>query len=170
MKSCEDWGKDVAAPHTTPSPPATYEQRKDLKPFFLACPMLCATKELCFPEKDLCGVPRESDEYDKWSPWHYIRNFKTPTLVITGELDYRVPYTQSLQYFTALQRREIPSRLVVFPGAGDWPSWYEMAFYYYAHLDWFHRYLGGGEAPWDVEGFARNQIFNEKDQEGGREE
>jgi len=67
---------------------------------------------------------------------------------------------------SALQRKEVPSRLVVFPGAGHWPSWYEMAFYYNAHLDWFHQYLGGGEAPYDVQEFARNQIF-EKDDEGG---
>ena len=66
--------------------------------------------------------------------------------MITGERDYRVPYTQSLQFFTALQKQGVPSRLVVFPNAGHWPSWYEMAFYYDAHLDWFHRWLGGGAA------------------------
>jgi uncharacterized protein YciI len=40
---------------------------------------------------------------------------------------------------------------VVFEKAGHWPSWHEMALYYAAHLDWFHRYLGGAPSPWDPE-------------------
>ena len=84
--------------------------------------------------------------------------------VITGELDYRCPYTQSLAYFTALQKREVPSRLIVYPEAGHWPSWREMAFYYNAHLDWFHRFLGGEPAPYDVETFARNRAFQKPDE------
>ena len=81
-------------------------------------------------------------------------------LVVTGELDYRVPYTQSLMAFTALRRRGVPSRLVVLPDAGHWPGWYEMALYYTAHLDWFHRYLGGEPPPWSVEEFAANAVFD----------
>ena len=77
-----------------------------------------------------------------------VKNFKTPALVITGEHDYRVPYTQSLQFFTDLQQMNVPSRLIVFPNAGHWPSWYEMALYYTAHLEWFHKYLGGDPPPW----------------------
>ena len=91
----------------------------------------------------------------------YADKFKTPTLVITGERDFRVPYTQSLQYFTALQRRNVPSRLIVFPGAGHWPGWYEMAFYYLAHVDWFHEYLGGGKPDWKLEDFLRNRVFTD---------
>ena len=120
-----------------------------------------ATEELWFPEKDLCGTPWDSEEYERWSPSMFVENFKTPALVITGELDYRVPYTQSLQYFTALQRRNVPSRLIVFPGAGHWPGWYEMAFYYLAHVDWFHEYLGGGKPDWKLEDFLRNRVFTD---------
>ena len=109
-----------------------------------------ATEELWFPEKDLCGTPWTSEHYRKWSPSQYVENFKTPSLIITGELDYRVPYTQSLMYFTALQKQSIPSRLIVFPGAGHWPGWREMTFYYNAHLDFFHEWLGGDPAPYDV--------------------
>ena len=47
-------------------------------------------------------------------------NTETPTLVTCGEIDYRVPYTQSLEFFTALQRQEVPSRLIVFPDEGHW--------------------------------------------------
>ena len=100
-----------------------------------------STEELFFVEKDLCGTPWISEHYERWSPSAYAENYKTPTLVITGEQDFRVPYTQSLHFFTDLQVQKVPSRLVVFPGAGHWPSWYEMAFYYLVHLDWFHRYL-----------------------------
>jgi len=124
--------------------------------------MYGATEELWFPEWDLKGTPWTSDLYTKWSPSELVEQFKTPCLVITGERDYRVPYTLSLEYFTALQKQGVPSRLVVYKNSGHWPSWYEMAFYYDVHLDWFHQYLGGGEAPWDVTAFARNQVFKEQ--------
>lgn len=119
-----------------------------------------ATEELWFPEWDLKGQPWNSDLYEKWSPSNYVKNFKTPTLVITGEKDYRVPYTQSLQLFTALQKMNVPSRLIVFPDAGHWPGWYEMALYYTAHLEWFEKYLGGGGPPWSTEAFLRNAVFD----------
>jgi dipeptidyl aminopeptidase/acylaminoacyl peptidase len=113
-----------------------------------------ATEELWFPEKDLCGTPWGSEDYERWSPSNHVGNFGTPALVVTGELDYRVPYTQSLDYYTALQKMGVPSRLVVFPNAGHWPAWHEMAFYYNAHLDFFHEWLGGEPAPWDVLEYA----------------
>jgi dipeptidyl aminopeptidase/acylaminoacyl peptidase len=119
-----------------------------------------ATEELWFPEWDLRGQPWSSPQYESMSPSSYATNFKTPCLVITGERDYRVPYTQGLQMFTALQKMSVPSRLVVYSNAGHWPSWYEMALYYTAHLDWFHRYLGGGAPPWSPEAFLRNAVFD----------
>ena len=122
-----------------------------------------STEELWFVEKDMCGVPWESKEYQRWSPSNYVANFKTPTLVVTGEQDYRVPYTQSLNYFSGLQKMGVPSRLVVLPDAGHWPSWYEMAFYYLVHLDWFHAHLGGGEPPYDPQEFLRNRVFKTED-------
>jgi dipeptidyl aminopeptidase/acylaminoacyl peptidase len=121
-----------------------------------------ATEELWFPEWDLRGTPWDSDDYRKWNPANYVKNFKTPMLVISGEKDYRIAYTESLQMFTALQKMKVPSRLVIFPKAGHWPSWYEMSFYYLVHLDWFHKYLGGPPAPYDVQEFLRNRVFKEK--------
>jgi len=111
-----------------------------------------ATEELWFPEWDLGGTPWDNPEgYAKWSPSSYAEKFKTPTLVVTGELDYRVPYTQSLQLFTALRRRDVPARLVVFPNDGHWPSYVKsMPLYYAAHLDWFHQWLGGDPAPQEL--------------------
>ncbi len=78
-----------------------------------------ATEELWFPEWDMGKSPWEEPElYRKWSPHVYAKDFKTPTLVTHGELDYRVPLAESFQLFTALQRQGIPSRLVVFPDEG----------------------------------------------------
>src|SRR5207253_10251006 len=54
------------------------------------------------------------------SPSTYVQNFKTPTLVVQGELDFRVPVEQGLGMFSALQRRGIESRLLWFPDEGHW--------------------------------------------------
>jgi len=122
--------------------------------------MWSSTEELWFPTWDLGGVPWENAKhYSEASPSSYVTGFKTPCLVVTGEKDFRVPYTQSLMFFTDLQKRGVPSRLIVLNDAGHWPAWYEMAFYYAAHLDWFHRYLGGSAAPWDPAALVRGGGF-----------
>lgn len=119
-----------------------------------------ATEELWFPQWDLGGTPWTSELYRALSPNQAVTQFKTPCLVITGEKDYRVPYTQSLEFFTDLQLMGVPSRLIVFPNDGHWPSGVRsMPLYYNAHLDWFHRYLGGAAAPYDMEKMVRNQAF-----------
>jgi dipeptidyl aminopeptidase/acylaminoacyl peptidase len=80
-----------------------------------------ATEELWFPLWEFGGPPWERmEEYHKWSPGHFVKEFKTPTLVIHGEQDYRVPYTQALQLFTALQLQKIPSKLLLYPDEGHW--------------------------------------------------
>ncbi len=114
--------------------------------------MYSATEELWFPTWDLKGAPWENREvYAQQSPSEHVAGFRTPCLVITGEKDFRVPYTQSLEFFTDLKARGVPSRLIVFEKAGHWPSAFEMGLYYAAHLDWFHRFLGGGASPWKPE-------------------
>jgi dipeptidyl aminopeptidase/acylaminoacyl peptidase len=78
--------------------------------------MYGSTEELWFPEWEFKGTPWDNPElYDKFSPARYADKFKTPTLVIHGENDYRVPYTQGLQLFTALQRNGVESKLLYFP-------------------------------------------------------
>jgi dipeptidyl aminopeptidase/acylaminoacyl peptidase len=119
-----------------------------------------STEELWFPEWDLKGQPWNSQLYEKFSPSNFVTNFKTPALVISGERDYRIPYTQSLQFFTALQKMNVPSKLIIYSNAGHWPSWYEMALYYTAHLEWFHKHLGGGAPQWTTEQFLRNAVFD----------
>jgi dipeptidyl aminopeptidase/acylaminoacyl peptidase len=119
-----------------------------------------ATEELWFPNFDLQGQPWNSDLYKKFSPSEYVKNFATPALIITGQLDYRVSYTQSLQYFSTLQTLGIPSRLIILKNDGHWPSNVKsMPLYYDAHLDWFHKYLGGDPAPYDVDKMVKNQAF-----------
>ena len=77
--------------------------------------MYGATEELWFPEWEFNGVPWGNPLlYDCFSPSRYAARFTTPTLVIHGENDYRVPYTQGMQLFTALQRRGVPSRMLYF--------------------------------------------------------
>ena len=105
-----------------------------------------ATEELWFPEHEFGGPPwTNAPTYDKLSPSSYVQEFgahKTPTLVVAGELDFRVPYTQSLEFFTALQRQGVPSKLVLFPDEGHWilkPQ--NSRFWYSEVLGWLEQYL-----------------------------
>lgn len=89
---------------------------------FDARAMAYETEELWFDEWEHGGKPYYEDpsDYEKWNPVHHVDKWKTPMLVITSEKDYRIPYTQGLAAFTALQRREIPSKLLVFPDENHW--------------------------------------------------
>ncbi len=62
-------------------------------------------------------IPRS---ISKWSPSYFVESFKTPTLVLHGELDYRVPVGQGMQLFTSLQMQKVPSKLLLFPDEGHW--------------------------------------------------
>jgi dipeptidyl aminopeptidase/acylaminoacyl peptidase len=105
-----------------------------------------ATEELWFEEHDSQGTPWTAPEnYKKWSPSTYaadLGKYKTPTLVVAGERDYRVPYTQSLEFFSALQRQGVPSKLVVFPDEGHWVLKPQNSQYWYkTFLDWLAEYV-----------------------------
>jgi dipeptidyl aminopeptidase/acylaminoacyl peptidase len=79
------------------------------------------TEELWFTEWENGGSPFEVPaNYEKHNPLLHVANWKTPNLIVIGEKDYRVPYTQGLGAFTALQRRGIPSRLLRFPDENHW--------------------------------------------------
>ena len=80
-----------------------------------------ATEELWFTDAEFGGpywVNRS--DYDRFSPHRFVQNFHTPTLVIHGALDFRVPETEGMQMFTALQRQGVPSRFLYFPDEGHW--------------------------------------------------
>jgi dipeptidyl aminopeptidase/acylaminoacyl peptidase len=79
------------------------------------------TEELWFTNWEFKGMPWQNPSiYEKWSPSKYAASFKTPTLVIHGELDYRVPAGQGMQLFTALQAQKIPSKMLLYPDEGHW--------------------------------------------------
>ena len=107
--------------------------------------MSLATDELWFTDWEF-GGPATSEKarasFARWSPHRFAENIKTPTLVITNELDFRVPVDQGLQLFTVLRRNGVPSKALVFPDEGHWvlkalnsKHWHETVF------DWVKSYL-----------------------------
>jgi dipeptidyl aminopeptidase/acylaminoacyl peptidase len=79
------------------------------------------TEELWFPNWEFKGTPYTNPEmYEKWSPRNSAQNFKTPTLVIHGQLDYRLDVSEGLQLFDTLQVMAVPSKMLYFPDEGHW--------------------------------------------------
>ena len=80
-----------------------------------------STEELWFTEWEYGGTPWENPEgYQRFNPVNHVQNWKTPMLVIQGDKDFRIPTAQALSTFTALQRRGIESRFVMFPDENHW--------------------------------------------------
>ena len=109
--------------------------------------MYGVTEELWFPEWDLKGTPWTNPElYAKFSPHTYAKNFKTPTLVMHGELDFRVPVGEGLQLFTTLQRLGVPSKMIEFPDEGHWinkPA--NSVLWYHEFIAWMDRWVKDGK-------------------------
>jgi dipeptidyl aminopeptidase/acylaminoacyl peptidase len=105
--------------------------------------MYGVTEELWFPEWDLKGTPWTNPElYARLSPHSYAKNFKTPTLVTHGELDFRVPIGEGLQLYTTLQRLGVPSRMVYLPDEGHWinkPA--NAALWYHEVISWMDKWV-----------------------------
>jgi dipeptidyl aminopeptidase/acylaminoacyl peptidase len=79
------------------------------------------TEELWFNEWEFKGTPYNNRAlYDKWSPHLSATSFKTPTLVVHGQLDYRLDVSEGFQLFTTLQRLGVPSKMLYFPDEGHW--------------------------------------------------
>lgn len=88
------------------------------------------------PWENLEGMQREN-------PMFYAKNFKTPTLILHGELDYRVPYGNGLELYGVLQALGVPSRLVVFPDENHWVLKPQNAIYWHWEMqNWLSRYIG----------------------------
>jgi dipeptidyl aminopeptidase/acylaminoacyl peptidase len=104
--------------------------------------MYYSTEELWFPEHEFSGPEYQNTAaYTKFNPIDYVSKWKSPTLVIHGQQDYRVPDSQGLSVFTALQRRGIPSELLYFPNENHWVlkpadsiEWYDTV------LGWLNRW------------------------------
>src|SRR6202522_4763384 len=79
------------------------------------------TEELWFNDWEFKGTPYDNRAlYEKFSPHQYAKNFKTPTLVIHGQKDYRLDVSEGLQLFTTLQMEGVPSEMLYFPDEGHW--------------------------------------------------
>jgi dipeptidyl aminopeptidase/acylaminoacyl peptidase len=79
------------------------------------------TEELWFPNWEFKGPPwKNREQYRKWSPHEYAANFKTPTLVVHGQNDYRLDVSQGFDLFTTLQILKVPSKMLYFPDEGHW--------------------------------------------------
>jgi dipeptidyl aminopeptidase/acylaminoacyl peptidase len=79
------------------------------------------TEELWFNDWEFKGTPYDNRaSYEKWSPHQYAKNFKTPTLVIHGQRDYRLDVSEGFQLFTTLQMEGVPSKMLYFPDEGHW--------------------------------------------------
>ena len=109
--------------------------------------MMGSTEELWFPEWEMGGTAWSStarENIAKWSPHRFAPQMKTPTLIITNELDFRVPVDQGIQMFSALRRQGVPSEMLIFPDEGHWVLkalnsryWHEQVF------GWLKRHLEG---------------------------
>jgi dipeptidyl aminopeptidase/acylaminoacyl peptidase len=69
---------------------------------------------------DYYGKPDSENPFRKWSPSYYAKNFKTPTLVVHGQLDYRLDVSEGFQLFDTLQLLKVPSKMLYFPDEGHW--------------------------------------------------
>lgn len=101
------------------------------------------TEELFFMEWEFKGTPWTNREgVRKWSPHLAAPNFKTPTLVIHGQLDYRLDVSEGFQLFTTLQRLKVPSKMLYFPDEGHWVLKPQNSQLWYKTVgDWVDSYL-----------------------------
>lgn len=104
--------------------------------------MAFETEETWFDEWDHGGPWWQRTDGEKWNPVNHVTQWKTPTLVIHGEKDFRIPYSQSLAAFHALQRQGVEGELLVFPDENHWilkgqnsVQWYRTVF------GWMGRHL-----------------------------
>jgi len=106
------------------------------------------TEELWFNVWEFKGTPwTNPTAYKKWSPNQYVSKFKTPTLVVHGQLDYRLDISEGFQLFTTLQLLKVPSKMLYFPDEGHWvlkpqnsQLWYKIV------GDWVDQWVKGSRA------------------------
>ena len=90
----------------------------------------------------------DMDRIDKQSAQRFAANFKTPTLVLHGEKDYRVPVTQGFEYYNTLRQKGVPARLVYFPDENHWVLKPQNALVWHREVfRWLKDYIGDGPTP-----------------------
>ena len=102
------------------------------------------TEELWFNDWEFIGTPYDNRaSYEKWSPHQYAKNFKTPTLVIHGQRDYRLDVSEGFQLFTTLQMLGVPSKMLYFPDEGHWVLKPQNSQLWYKTVnDWVDQWIG----------------------------
>jgi dipeptidyl aminopeptidase/acylaminoacyl peptidase len=102
------------------------------------------TEELWFANWEFGGPPwKKRDVYRKWSPHEYAQNFKTPTLVVHGQNDYRLDVSQGFDLFTTLQVLKVPSKMLYFPDEGHWVLKAQNSQLWYKTVnDWVDQWCG----------------------------
>jgi dipeptidyl aminopeptidase/acylaminoacyl peptidase len=103
------------------------------------------TEELWFNEWEFGGPPWKNRElYRKFSPHVFADKFKTPTLVVHGQLDYRLDVSEGFQLFTTLQRLKVPSKMLYFPDEGHWVLKPQNSRLWYKTVDdWVDKWCSG---------------------------
>ncbi|PZR76020.1 MAG: S9 family peptidase [Chthoniobacterales bacterium] len=103
------------------------------------------TEELWFNEWEFGGPPWKNRElYRKFSPHLFADKFKTPTLVVHGQLDYRLDVSEGFQLFTTLQKLKVPSKMLYFPDEGHWVLKPQNSRLWYKTVnDWVDQWCGG---------------------------
>ena len=111
--------------------------------------MYYTTEELWFTEWDNGGPYFANPQvHEKFNPADHVTKWKTPMLVIHGALDYRVPYSQGLATFTALQRQGIESRFVFFPDENHWILKPANSLLWHAEvIGWLDKHTGNASQP-----------------------
>lgn len=103
------------------------------------------TSDIIYHREVNSGGPvwEQGEVWRKQNPARYAQNFKTPVLVTVGENDFRVPLNQSLEYWSYLQRLQVPSRLIVFPEENHWIQKGENSRFFYKEVHaWLAKHLG----------------------------
>ena len=105
--------------------------------------MYYATEELWFPEWENGGPHFANPKgYEKHNPVNHVDQWQTPMFVIHGQLDYRIPVSQGIGAFTALQRQGIPSKFLYFPDENHWVLKPHNSVQWHNEVnEWLHRYL-----------------------------
>jgi dipeptidyl aminopeptidase/acylaminoacyl peptidase len=118
------------------------------------------TEEMWFNEWEFNGKPWDyygkadaENPYRKWAPMMYAKNFKTPTLVVHGQLDYRLDVSEGYQLFDTLQRLGVPSKMLYFPDEGHWVLKPQNSQLWYKTVnDWVDQWVKQGPREQGTEG------------------
>jgi dipeptidyl aminopeptidase/acylaminoacyl peptidase len=110
--------------------------------------MYYATEELWFEEKENGGTQFDHPEnYERFNPINHVKDWRVPMLVVHSGHDFRIPITQGLGAFTALQRRGIPSEFLTFPDENHWVLKPQNSVMWHETVNaWLKRWTSGGGA------------------------